>query len=63
MAPKLNFLLSLQYNRATLLPQQLQLQFPFIVDIFPAADADQIFQNIFKYFQCLFSAADADQRD
>ena len=40
---KLNFSLSLQYNRATLLPQQLQLKFPFIVNIFPAAG------NIFNF--------------
>ena len=60
MAPKLNFSLSLQHNRATLPPQQLQLVFPLIVNIFPAADADQIFS---KYFQMFFSAADADQRD
>ena len=59
MAPKLNFSLSLQHSRATLLPQ-LQLVFPLIVNIFPVADADQIFS---KYFQFFFSAADADQRD
>ena len=61
MAPKLNFSLSLQYNRATLLPQQLQLQFPFIVNIFPAADADQIFSKHFQIFTISFSAADAYQ--
>ena len=59
MAPKLNFSLSLQHSRATLLPQ-LQLVFPLIVNIFPVADEDQIFS---KHFQIFFSAADADQRD
>ena len=62
MAPKLNFSLSLQHNCATLLPQQLQLVFPLIVNIFPAVDADQIFSKNFNYFQ-FFSAADADQRN
>ena len=47
---KLNFSLSLQHNRATLLPQHLQLVFLLFVNIFPAADADQIFPNIFNVF-------------
>ena len=55
MAPKLNFSLSLQRNRATLLPQQLQLVFPLIVNIFPAADADQMFSIFFNYFHFFFS--------
>ena len=61
MAPKLNFSLSVQRNCATLLPLQLQLVFPLIVNIFPAADAYLIFSKYFQMF--FFSAIDADQRD
>ena len=55
MAPKLNFSLSLQHIRATHLPQQLQFVFPLIVNIFPAADADQMFSIFFNYFHFFFS--------
>ena len=54
MAPKLNFSLSVQRNCATLLPLQLQLVFPLIVNIFPAANADQIFSKYFQLFSNFF---------